>query len=516
MPPRLRIERRVATTPPGSTSRVLGAEGEEDTSPSYEVHSERKRNPKQAGSPNRWGPSVVSACVAALLWCSTVIGEHLSVFAPMRWLSILILLICLARNIWHRSWKITPLLLVAVVLTGIAGGAWAWNSPRAPLEGECTGEAVVRSDPTWIAYGTGVILEMRNVRYKAIVHGVAGRRLSTRLSGEHVFVTAMCSANEGRFARVDAVKHVVGRMNVRSVSEEFSEGSPVTRAANRMRRAISDGVAGMNDDLAALFRGLVMGDDRDQPRAMLNDFRTSGLSHLCAVSGQNVAYLLAAMSPLLQRMGRWWRWFLIMGLLGWFVLLTRGEPSVLRAAFMASMVATNSLLSLSLNARTVVAGTVVALLMIDPMLAWSVGFALSVGATVGLAWMSASLSRIVGGRGVVAATLAAQAGTFPISLAVFGYIPVISLVANPLVISVAGAVMMCGLPLALVATTFPALAPMICAALTVPVWWVNTVAHVSAQVSPHGVTHWALWAIVLLVLGKKARRNGVSHTVVAR
>ena len=58
-------------------------------------------------------------------------------------------------------------------------------------------------------------------------------------------------------------------------------------------------------DRAALARGLVIGDDRDQPQEMVQRFRDSGLSHLTAVSGQNVALLLAAAGPLLRRPGRW-------------------------------------------------------------------------------------------------------------------------------------------------------------------------------------------------------------------
>jgi competence protein ComEC len=217
------------------------------------------------------------------------------------------------------------------------------------------------------------------------------------------------------------------------------------RAANRMRVALRNGVASMPYNLQALFAGLVIGDDRDQPREMVNQFRASGLSHLCAVSGQNVAYLLAALSPFLNRMRRTGRFIAILIFLVWFVLLTRAEPSVLRAAVMAGLVALNAASGTSMNARTILASTVIVLLLIDPMLAWSVGFALSVGATAGLAWLSARLGHVLSNRGMLAATLAAQVGTMPVSLFVFGYVPVISLVANPLALWVAGMVMMVGL-----------------------------------------------------------------------
>ena len=74
-------------------------------------------------------------------------------------------------------------------------------------------------------------------------------------------------------------------------------------------------------DRAALTRGLVIGDDRDEPPAMVQRFRDAGLSHLTAVSGQNVALLLAAAGPLLRRLRPLARWAASLGLIGWFVVL---------------------------------------------------------------------------------------------------------------------------------------------------------------------------------------------------
>jgi competence protein ComEC len=199
----------------------------------------------------------------------------------------------------------------------------------------------------------------------------------------------------------------------------------------------------------------------------------------------------------------------------WFVLLTRAEPSVLRAAFMAGVVATNAAIGRKQNARVVLALTVIALLIIDPLLAWSVGFALSVGATAGLAWFSGRLGKLVGGRGVAAATLAAQLGTAPVSLAVFGSVPVVSLLANPLALGVAGAVMMFGLPIALLAGVFPALVTPISWVLTVPVAYVSFVARMAAHMSPHGLWNALLWACVPLWLLRRRRQSARRPTAVA-
>jgi competence protein ComEC len=296
-------------------------------------------------------------------------------------------------------------------------------------------------------------------------------------------------------------------MTVQSVSEDFSEGSIAVRAANRMRVALRDGVALMPRNLQALFAGLVIGDDRDQSREMVSQFRASGLSHLCAVSGQNVAYLLAALSPVLRRLRRNGRFIAVLMILAWFVLLTRAEPSVLRAAVMAGLVAVNAASGTSMNARTILASTVIVLLVLDPMLAWSVGFALSVGATAGLAWLSGRLGNIIGRHGMLAATLAAQVGTMPVSFFVFGYVPVVSLIANPLALWVAGMVMMVGLPLALLASLLTPLVPLVSWAMTIPVAWVAGVARICSEVSPHGSLNVGLWLCVAGGIWHRWRRT---------
>ena len=395
----------------------------------------------------------------------------------------------------HR-WQVRPLLLLSLMAVGLSGGSWAWKPASGAIEGNCEGEAVVRTDPTWVGRGVGVVLELHGIRYRVIAHGIAGSHLAQRLAGETVLVRGQCGPTTGTYARYDRVTHVLGRMNVEYVSEEFTEGNGLIRAANRMRRALVGGVRSMQPQLRALFTGLVIGDDREQSREMIAEFRNSGLSHLCAVSGQNVAYLLAVLAPLLRRLRPGPRFVATISVIGWFVLLTRGEPSVLRAALMAGLVAMNAATRHSMNARTILACTVMILLVLDPMLAWSVGFALSVGATAGLAWLSARLQRVIGGRGIFASTLSAQFGTMPVSLFIFGYVPVISLVANPLALTVAGVVMMVGLPAALLGSAVGFLEPMVSAVMTLPVMWVAEVARISSALSPKGLMNICLWLLV--------------------
>ena len=480
------MDLRVDATPPGNMNRPPVDEVDV-TSQSYDAATDEVSHGVSA--------SVGLTFLAVVMWVSVIGGEHIPRLASLRGASCVVLVL-LSVSWWrYRRWHVSLMTVLVVGPVGLVGGAAAWQEVSV-IDGPCSGNATVRTDPTWVGNGVGVVLQLHGKRYRVIAHGAPGAHLANRLAGEHVAVKGNCAKTSGPYSRYDRVTHVVGRMTVQSVSEEFSEGSIAVRAANRMRMALHDGVASMPYNLQALFAGLVIGDDRDQSREMVNQFRASGLSHLCAVSGQNVAYLLAALSPLLHRLRRNSRFIAVLCILAWFVLLTRAEPSVLRAAVMAGLVAMNAASGTSMNARTILASTVIMLLLIDPMLAWSVGFALSVGATAGLAWLSARLGNIIGRHGMLASTLAAQVGTMPVSFFVFGYVPVVSLIANPLALWVAGMVMMVGLPLALLASLLTPLVPLVSWAMTIPVAWVAGVARICSDLSPHGRLNVCLWLCV--------------------
>ena len=489
--------------PPGNKSR----EGKEDTLPSYVAGASVRGH--------HIGTSVW-VLLAGVLWGATFAGEYLPVCASVRWPFVLGTVVCLVLVV--RGYLAVVVVIGVVVVTGLAGGASSWHGAGVPVVGPCDGIATLRSDPELFFAGTAVVLELDNRRYRVSAYGMSGRRLAQRLSGQSVYVSGTCGPLTGDFARIDRVRHIVGRMSVDVVSEIFHEGTHFIRAANRMREVITQGSQSMSRDYRSLFLGLVIGDDREQPEEMVQRFRQSGLSHLCAVSGQNVAFLLLLIRPLTSRRHRFVSWGITIGVIAWFVVVTRGEPSITRAAVMAGMVATYGLLGKQASTRTVLARTVIVLLVIDPMLAWSVGFALSVGATAGLAWLAVRSGEIFAAGQTLASTFAAQVGTTPVSLVVFGTVPVVSLIANPLAIPIAGIVMTIGLPLAVLAAIFPVLADPAGVVLTVPVAWVDAVARFSSSIAPKGWLHAVVWAGVLTMvfgLWKRAKKSHASGSEVA-
>jgi competence protein ComEC len=300
-----------------------------------------------------------------------------------------------------------------------------------------------------------------------------------------------------------AAQHVVGELHLDWVGD-VAAGSPLASASNRVRAIVERAGDTMPGADGALYRGLVIGDDRDQPPEMTDRFRASGLSHLTAVSGQNVAFVLAACGPVLLRLRPTARWLVTLAVIGWFVALTRFEPSILRAGTMAALSASAFLVGRQRAPIDMLALAVLVLLLVDPLLGWSIGFWLSVGATAGVCtagpWLACRLDALGPIALPLGITIGAQLGVALPSLLVFGRLPVVSVVANLLAVPVAGFVMLYGLPAGIVAGLMPATAPVVMAPARIATRWVDSVAAVGAALEPGPRTELGGWFAVAVVI----------------
>jgi competence protein ComEC len=154
---------------------------------------------------------------------------------------------------------------------------------------------------------------------------------------------------------------------------------------------------------------------------------------------------------------------------------------------------------------------VTALVIVDPLLVWSVGFWLSVGATFGIGVLAAPIAaHLPGPRPLAAAVgvaLAAQLGVAPMQVLVFGAPSIWALPANLLAVPVAGPVMVWGLTGGLVAGLLPAsLGAVVQLPARGALRWLAVVARCGAA-APQSVRWWVPLGAVVLVAGwRHARR----------
>jgi competence protein ComEC len=405
----------------------------------------------------------------------------------------------------RRGLASSAVVLIAVLVTvGAVRSDHAWSGLTPDSLGPYTGWARLVDDPHTYGSSTRLIVELDGERFEVWSRGRAQqRRVATWYAGDWVTVSGERQRLSTERARRVASQHVVGEFDLDWASD-VHPGGALARASTRIRALIERGSARLPTPDDALFRGLVIGDDRGQPDDMIERFRASGLSHLTAVSGQNVSFLLAAMGPMLVRMRPVPRWVVTVGLVAWFVALTRFEPSILRAGAMAMVSATAFLTGRERSPVRILAIAVIGLVVLDPLIVWSVGFWLSVGATGGVCAIGPPLADRLAVLGPMATplgiTLGAQLGVAVPSLLVFGRLPLVSVPANLLAVPVAGLVMLYGLPASIVAGLVPPIAPVVMMPPAVGTRWVDTVARVGARLEPDPPWVWIGWAIVVVVV----------------
>ena len=384
-------------------------------------------------------------------------------------------------------WRPNAVLLFAVfmVLTGFFGFR-AVEGLAHSASGVVDGWVTLLDDPQLLSpNGTRVTVRHRGKRFEAQAYGMTAARLSEVLAGESVHISGVAKATNNAWHRW---RHIVGKISVKTVNNT-AEAAPMLAFTNSVRRLLARGAQSLSEDDRALFTGMVYGDNRQQSARLADDFQAAGLGHLLVVSGQNVAFVLALMSPFTCSLRPGTRLVVLLCVLGVFATITRFEPSVLRAVAMAAVAITSTALGYPKMGRHVLAWAIAVVLVIDPFVLRLLAFQLSVCATAGLLWITPLLMDTFRGpralRLAVAATVGAQIGVMPILVAVFGGVPLASFVANIIAGSVSGPIMMWGLTAGFVAgLTGGWMAWLVHQPTAMLLWWVRFVAANAASMPP--------------------------------
>ena len=362
-------------------------------------------------------------------------------------------------------WPSAALLLVAVTAAAVAAlrADRIAHNPVADLAADgaaVTAVGTVASDPHVVSGGPRSFAGDQVV-WRLAVHQVTGRGRTLDLVAP---VLVLGDADDARVPLGATVRlhgllvpaddrDLAALLRPSGEAEVIEPPGPWWRAAGAVRQALRDSVAHRPADQRALVPALVAGDDAEVDPSLQEAFRATGLTHLLAVSGTNLTLVvgfLLALARWCRVRGRWLHVVAAAGIVG-FVLIARTEPSVLRAAVMGTI----GLIALGTDGRhralRALGTAVVVLVLLDPSLAVSAGFALSALATGGIlllapAWRDALarwLPRWL--AEAIAVPAAAQLACTPLVAAISGQVSLVAVVANLLVAPVIGPATVLGL-----------------------------------------------------------------------
>ena len=310
----------------------------------------------------------------------------------------------------------------------------------------------------------------------------------------------------GRLAPPDDLATAAVLSSIRDPVVVASAGG-VLDAAESVRAGIRESLSSSSVEARTLVPALVVGDDRQMPQAVVEDFRTCGLTHLAAVSGTNLTLVVGSLLLLARWAGVRARGLLVVGALGvaGFVLVARAEPSVVRAAAMGTV----ALVGMGVNGRRqgvrALGVATLSLLLADPWLALSFGFVLSVLATAGILFLAPVFRDQLRtwlprwAAEAVAVPLAAQLVCTPVVAALSGEVSLVAVVANIVVAPAVAPATVLGLLGGLLMLVVPVLGTACGWVAGVFGWWIVAVATQLARL-PVAAVEWETGALSLVLL----------------
>jgi competence protein ComEC len=302
----------------------------------------------------------------------------------------------------------------------------------------------------------------------------------------------------------------------------------VQRAAGSLRAGLRAASAPLPDQPGGLLPGLAVGDVSNLDHGLRDDFFVTGMTHLVAVSGTHCAIVVGFVF-LLARAARAPPWLVagisIAAVVG-YVILCQASPSVVRAGLMGTI----ALLALATGrvraALPALAATVTILVVVDPQLAGTAAFALSVLATTGLLLLAPRWRDALRRRGVpaglaeaIAIPAAAQLAVSPMIAGMSGTVSLVAVVANLIATPVMVPATLLGVLTAVVSPFSPPLAEFLAWLGSWPAWWLVLVARYGAQAPaavvpwPAGWTGGLLLAVLTVALLLAARHRLVRRLV---
>ncbi len=413
-------------------------------------------------------------------------------------LALVCALVCASRRVGRLAAASTLIAIAAAAVgTGLrvdsrgAGPLAALAAQRVPVDIRL----VVTTDPHVVAVARGPALTVLTVRVEQV--GAGGRAWSVR---QPVLVLAHGSAwrdllpsqrvqVSGRLQPPRPADDVAAVLTPAGAPARLGRPSLVQRSAATLRAGLRTAAGGLPGGADGLLPGLVDGDTGGLPATTAQSFRATGLTHLVAVSGTNVAAVLAAALALARgvRLPRRAGLVLAAVLLVGFVVLARPSPSVLRAMVMGLLGVLAALTGRERPVLPALSATVLVLVLVSPDLARSPGFALSVlasGALVLLAptWRDSLVARGWSRRTaeVLCVPLAAQLVCAPVIVLLTPTVSLVAVPANLLAAPAVAPATLLGVVAAVLAPVLPAAAHLAAWAAALPCAWMVEVAHVGA------------------------------------
>lgn len=310
---------------------------------------------------------------------------------------------------------------------------------------------------------------LENVRAKGLVYLYFPRTVDTEglLAGDLISLETTVNSvrNQGNPAEFDIenyyyIKNITGTAFVPDGKWEKLQperkGLQITALALRAKVIALYEKLGFEDDALALLSALTLGEKRDFPQELKENYSVAGASHILALSGLHLGVLYMLLTSLIPARGRklfyrLLRELLILFVLWGFAFVAGLPPSVVRSATLFTLISLGVLLGRDVSPISSLSFAAIVMLLFSPHLLFDVSFQLSFAAVFSILLLVPPLQQLLGVYkhgllygylvNLLVLSLVAQVSTLPFVWYYFGVFPIYFLLTNLLVVPMAFVVM---------------------------------------------------------------------------
>ena len=232
---------------------------------------------------------------------------------------------------------------------------------------------------------------------------------------------------------------IYGNINVNNITKIQNIGlSPkisilkrINSVSNKIKNIFKEN---FNEKISNVILGMLLGYTDEIDLNVKEDFSKSNISHILAVSGMHVGYVILFCNILFSKLfGKRKTYFITIIVLIFYMFLTGLSPSVIRASIMACLMLFSKLIYRKSDVWTNISISLLSLLIYNPFCIGNISLILSYVGTIGILTYSINFKQTNKIKDMIGITLSVTIFLIPILSIYFNKIPIFSLFVSFLV-----------------------------------------------------------------------------------
>lgn len=192
--------------------------------------------------------------------------------------------------------------------------------------------------------------------------------------------------------------NICGSVNVEKIQiKDINKLNIIFYLANKLSCNIENKIDDiLEKEEASVLKGILLGKTDDIEDKTYEQFRVSSISHILAVSGMHISYIIFGTSLLLKKnLGKRNTKYVIIFILIFYMFLTGFSASIVRATIMGIIVIVSGLVHRKNDIWTSIALSLICILIYNPFLIIDIGLQLSYIGTIGIILLNKTIFKVI-------------------------------------------------------------------------------------------------------------------------